>query len=169
MRLEDFIILGIIIIIVIIVINSKRNVLNNNSEPPKGGAALNLLQNNGYEVIQGKVRVPIDINTNERNYQSRIIVDYIAQKNGKSYIVKIKNKRKQERISGSFLRDELLAMQLMCRADGSLYIDLDKERIYDIDFVYTPVNFNRTLLDYLKLPKWVLVSAIALILFIILR
>jgi len=169
MRLEDFIILGIIIIIVIIVINSKRNISNNNAEPPKGGAALNLLQNNGYEVIQGKIRIPIDVNTNERNYQSRIIIDYIAKRNGKLYIVKILNKRKKERISGSFLRDELLTMQLMYRADRSLYIDLEKEKIYDIDFVYTPVYFNKTLLDYFKLPKWVLVSAVALILFIILR
>ena len=169
MRIEDFVILGIGCILVLLAVNKKKSLLSFASEVPKSGHALALLHDNGYQVISGKVRVPLEIKHGEKNYQSRIIIDFIARKNEEIYVVKIKNKRKPERLSAANLRDEYLKLQLLFSADGVLYLDLEKGEINDVQFTYPSIGVRKTIVDYLRVPKWLTVVAIILFLFFILR
>ncbi|OEF98452.1 hypothetical protein [Desulfuribacillus alkaliarsenatis] len=168
MQIVDIIILVTITVVIVIAFKNKSYPSVQHATPPKGGAATKLLEANGYEIVAGKHRVPIDIKASDRNYQSRILIDFIAKKNDNIYVVKIKNKRKQERYSGSFLRDELLKYQLFFRVDGVLYIDLDKEKINEVYFDLSNFQYNRSFLDYFKLPRWLyVVAAIGILIFIL--
>ncbi len=170
MQIEDVIILLLILGMVVFALNKRSNSpIPIASDPPKSGAALKLLNQHDFEIVAGKCRLPIGINFDEQSYESRILIDYIVKKNGKTYIVKTKNKRKQERISGSFLRDEFLKVQVVFQADGILYLDLDKNKIHEVYFDYPTVKTQKSWIEYFQLPKWLMVTAVAIILFLILR
>ncbi|OEH85672.1 hypothetical protein BHU72_02425 [Desulfuribacillus stibiiarsenatis] len=166
MRFEDFLVLGIIFLIVLYNINKGKNKITY-SNIPKSGEALKLLQDEGYEVISGKIRVPLDIKSDGKDYQSRLLVDFIVNKDDRQYVVKIKNKRKQERLSGSFLRDELLKYQLAFGADGVIYVDVEKQKLQSVSFAFE--YSKSSMLSYFKLPKWMFVSIALAIVFLILR
>ena len=159
MRIEDFVVLAIIFIFVRIAFKRNNSSFTEYCDAPKAGAAMKLLATNGYHVVTGKHRVPIDVETAERKYQSRIMIDFVVKKNDATYAVKIKNKRKMDRISGSFLREELLKYQLFFRVDGVLYIDIEKDKIHEVSFNYPSVQYKKSFLDYLSFPKWLLIIA----------
>ncbi len=169
MRVEDFVILGIGCILIWLAVNKKRSLPSFISDVPKSGQALALLHDNGYEVISGKVRVPLEVQHGGQQSQSRVIIDFIARKHDKMYVVKIKNKRKPERMAAANLRDEYLKLQLLFATDGVLYLDMEKGKINEIEFTYPPVHVRKRFTDYLKIPKWVTIAVIILLLFFILR
>lgn len=156
MRVEDIIILFILFALLWIVFRKKQIANSYHLENPESKSTVSkLLESKGYIIKAGKNRIPIDISTPERKYQSRIIIDLIVEKDDKIYVVKIKNKRKQERLSGSFLRDELLKLQLLFHADGIIYIDSEKELLQEVTFDYPTINYRQSILDYFRVPKWV--------------
>lgn len=157
MRVEDIIILLILFALLWVAFRKKQiansyHIENSTSNSPIG----KLLESKGYVIKSGKNRIPIDIKTPERKYQSRIIIDFIVEKDDQIYVVKIKNKRKQERLSGSFLRDELLKLQLLFHANGIIYIDSEKEMLQEVTFDYPTINYRQSVLDYFRVPKWVI-------------
>lgn len=137
----DLIILVILIAILLVLLlykSSRMLVHSRGSAPsgpvPKKGDVVNLLDAFGYEMISGKSKIPIDIQVDERSYQSRLFVDGLAQKNGKNYVVRVGSSRKPLRLAGAAIRDELLPYHFIYQADGILYLDMERERVREITF-----------------------------------
>jgi len=87
--------------------------------------ALGLLEAAGYEVIGGKLRVPLSFLVDGNAMFSRLYIDYIASADdGTPYLVMLERPRKQLEWTGSGIRDSLLPYLLLYpECGGVLYVN----------------------------------------------
>ncbi|WP_410514706.1 hypothetical protein PaeBR_10165 [Paenibacillus sp. BR2-3] len=87
--------------------------------------ALSILESAGYEVIGGKLRVPLSFNADGTALYSRLYIDYIASADdGTLYLVMLERPRKQLEWTGSGIRDTLLPYLLLYpECGGVLYVN----------------------------------------------
>ena len=97
---------------------------------------VDLLEGAGFDVLAGKTKIPITMTLNDAGeFQSRLYIDYFAQKNDQLYLVKIARDRKPMEMTGSSIRDMLLPYSLLYpEAVGVLYVDMDQLKIKKITF-----------------------------------
>lgn len=113
-----------------------------NHEPNEAvrGEVPDLLRTHGYEVVSGKQKVPLFIEVDEKEYESRLYIDYIARRDRECYIVIVARERKPLRLSGAGLRDFFLTHYLLYQPDGILYVDRNKKSIKCIQFDFPEVS-----------------------------
>jgi hypothetical protein len=95
------------------------------------------LSEEGYVIVSGKQRIPIQISVNADTepLQSRLFIDYFAEKDGLYYAVKISKERKPLEMRGSAVRDRLLVYQLVYpQTSGVLYVELGQRKVNLIVF-----------------------------------
>ncbi|MED4601589.1 hypothetical protein P9314_12840 [Paenibacillus validus] len=97
---------------------------------PEDEATL-LLGEYGYRVLSGKRRVPVYILVNDsESLQSRLFIDYMAERDGEYYAVKLAKDRKPLEKTGSAVRDRLFVYQLLdAQTAGVLYVHLQDKLI----------------------------------------
>lgn len=98
---------------------------------PDNDVNVQLLEQAGYEVTSGKHLIPISIELDgeELGRGSRLYIDYIAERDDESYIVKTARDRMPMDWTGSGVRDRLLVYSLLLpECTGVLFVDA-KERI----------------------------------------
>jgi hypothetical protein len=95
-----------------------------------------LLEGAGFDVLAGKTKIPITMTLNDaEDFQSRLYIDYFAQKNDQLFLVKVARARKPMEDTGSSIRDMLLTYSLLFpEASGVLYLDMDQQKIKKITF-----------------------------------
>ncbi|ASA23114.1 hypothetical protein [Paenibacillus donghaensis] len=86
--------------------------------------SLVVLEEAGYEVIGGKLKIPLSFNVDGTQLYSRLFIDYIATKEeGSLYLVLLARPRKPLDFTGSGLRDSLLPFLLIYpECSGVLYV-----------------------------------------------
>lgn len=93
------------------------------------------LERSGYEVLSGKHRVPIRIDLDGQSLNSRLYIDYIAEQDGKMYIVKTARERMPMDWTGAGVRDRLLVYSLLPpECTGVLFVDAKEQIIRQIIF-----------------------------------
>lgn len=109
----------------------------------KGGALaaddenIILLEQAGYEVSSGKHLVPIPIKLNDipLGKGSRLYIDYIAEMDNHTFIVKTARDRMPIDWTPSGVRDRLLVYSLLLpECDGVLFVDAKEKLIRKITF-----------------------------------
>lgn len=96
-----------------------------------------LLESQGYKVISGKHSVPIPVELDDKplGKGTRIYIDYIAESDELTYIVKAARERMPMEWTASGLRDRLLVyMLLLPDCAGVLYVDANEKTIRKITF-----------------------------------
>ncbi|MCZ8512834.1 hypothetical protein O9H85_10485 [Paenibacillus filicis] len=95
-----------------------------------------LLEQRGYTILGGKKRIPVLISHNRKDtLQSRLFLDYIVEKDGELYAVKLAKERSPLEMSGSIIRERLLIYQLLLPgAAGVLYVDTPSGRVDRFEF-----------------------------------
>ncbi|WP_281886688.1 hypothetical protein [Paenibacillus sp. YYML68] len=98
---------------------------------PPIDAATELLEELGYRVLCGKRRIPIVIQVNEgETLQSRLFLDYMAERDGAYFAVKLAKDRLPMEHTGSSVRDRLFLYQLIePKTSGVLYVKLDERKV----------------------------------------
>ncbi|MCM3784101.1 hypothetical protein M3231_14050 [Neobacillus mesonae] len=107
--------------------------------------ALYILEREGFEVIGGRLKVPLTFQINNHSLYSRLFIDYVAEKNDEVFIVKTSRSRLPQEWTGSGVRDRLLPYLLLYpNCDGLLYVDTDEDSIRmitlldDDDYIWEP-------------------------------
>lgn len=107
--------------------------------------ALGILEREGYEVIGGKLKVPLSFQVNQNTLYSRLFIDYVAEKEDEIYIVKTSRSRMPVEWTGSGIRDRMLLYLLLYPScDGLLYVDTEEDTVKRIslldedDYLYDP-------------------------------
>ncbi|TVY11511.1 hypothetical protein [Paenibacillus cremeus] len=102
--------------------------------------AIGLLEEEGYRVVSGKLRIPIQIMVNDEDevLHSRLFIDYVVKKGSEYFTVKLAKERKPLDMTGSAIREHLMIYQLLYpHTAGVLYVDLETKQvdrfIFDID------------------------------------
>lgn len=92
-----------------------------------------LLENAGYEVISGKLKVPLAFEAGDDRLYSRLFIDYVAAIDDEYYLVKTSRTRRPVEWTGSGVRDALLPYLLLYPdCAGVLYIDGEVSEIYKV-------------------------------------
>ncbi|NOU97663.1 hypothetical protein GC093_31205 [Paenibacillus sp. LMG 31456] len=145
---------GVILVLLLLVLgiwlffyirNRMNNIVQNGATPtiPEDDETVSeddvtqLLSEEGYSIVSGKQRIPIQISINDdaELLQSRLFIDYFAEKDGFYYAVKIAKDRRPLDMRGSALRDRLLVYQLVYpQTSGVLYVDLGQSKVSLIVF-----------------------------------
>ncbi|MBP1989032.1 hypothetical protein [Paenibacillus eucommiae] len=114
----------------------KRLSIYSGSEVPDDDDTVRLLEGAGFDVLSGKTKVPITMMLNDsEEFQTRLYIDYFAQKNEELFLVKVARERKPLEMTGSSIRDHLLSYSLLYpEAAGVLYVDMEMLKIKKITF-----------------------------------
>ncbi|MFJ2044301.1 hypothetical protein ACIOBL_11875 [Paenibacillus taichungensis] len=92
--------------------------------------AVDLLEAEGYEVIGGKMKIPLAFEADESVYFSRLFIDYVAERDDERYLVKTSRRRQPLELTGPSLRDRFLYYLLLYPGcEGLLYVDLEESDI----------------------------------------
>lgn len=113
------------------------------SNVPIRGDVPSLLEEEGFDVVAAKQRLPLNIRMGEQNLESRLFVDYVAQKNNRTYLVFQAKAKHPLRISGSALRDRFLVHVLAFQAAGVLYVDPHTGTCHTITFSVPGISLPR--------------------------
>lgn len=98
------------------------------------GELADLLREAGYDVIYGKVRIPVTFDVDGKEFKSRYYIDALARSNNYWYVVKTARPRQQIDWTGTSLRDKLLPYALLCQTTGVLFVDLEQRTIKKITY-----------------------------------
>ncbi|WP_405153161.1 hypothetical protein [Paenibacillus sp. FSL K6-0108] len=92
--------------------------------------AVDLLEAEGYEVIGGRMKIPLAFEVDESVYYSRLFIDYVAERDDERYLVKTSRRRQPLELSGPSLRDRFLYYLLLYPGcEGLLYVDMEESDI----------------------------------------
>lgn len=109
----------------------------------KGGAIddddvnVALLESHGYKVVSGKhvVPIPVELDDKPLGKGTRIYIDYIAEIDELTYIVKTARERMPMDWTASGLRERLLVYALLLPdCAGILYVDANEKTIRKVTF-----------------------------------
>ncbi|MFM9279060.1 hypothetical protein [Paenibacillus jiagnxiensis] len=104
------------------------------NEEIEEGPASAILEENGYEVIGGRLRVPLSFDINGETINSGLYIDYIAERDEGVYIVRTSRRRKPIEWSGSEIRDKFLPLLLLYpEVAGVLYVDTEEGTVRRIE------------------------------------
>lgn len=92
--------------------------------------AVALLEQEGYEVVSDKMKVPLSFDVNGKVLHSRMFIDYIVLHKSQYYLVKTSRERLNMEWTGSGVRKELLPYLLLYpQCAGVLFVDTDRSEI----------------------------------------
>ncbi|KWX70884.1 hypothetical protein AML91_27590 [Paenibacillus jilunlii] len=96
--------------------------------------AIDVLEDAGYEVIGGKLKIPLSFTVDGASMYSRLFIDYVASKEEDSfYLVILSRPRRTLEFTGSSLRDSLLPYLLIYpECSGVLYVNTVTSAIHEI-------------------------------------
>lgn len=101
---------------------------------------VNLLERHGYAVISGRHQIPVvvELDGEVLERSATIIIDYVAEKKGCSYIVKTERERQPIDLTTADLKKHLLMYALLLPdMSGILYINHKEGKIHRIAFHLT--------------------------------
>lgn len=98
--------------------------------------SIGLLEDAGYEVVGGKLKIPLSFQVNGAPIYSRMFIDYVACRDEERfYLVILSRPRKELEFTGSGIRDTLLPYLLIYPdCSGVLYVDTVNSRLHVIEF-----------------------------------
>lgn len=95
--------------------------------------AVALLEQEGYEVVSDKLKVPLSFDVDGKVLHSRLFIDYIVLQKSQYYLVKTSRERLNIEWTGSGLRKELLSYLLLYpQCAGVLFVNTDRSEIKKI-------------------------------------
>ncbi|MBO2945105.1 hypothetical protein JJQ72_14095 [Paenibacillus sp. F411] len=107
--------------------------------------ALELLLQDGYEVIGGKVKINLSFQIGAQEVYSRLFVDYVASdEEGQLYLVKLSRERMAMDWSGASVRDRLMPVLLMYPdCAGLLYVDDQQGTVRKVTMEWTDEMWSK--------------------------
>ncbi|CAM2808772.1 hypothetical protein PASE110613_01860 [Paenibacillus sediminis] len=95
--------------------------------------ALDILSDAGYEVLSGKMRIPILFDADGVQLHSRLYIDYLVSRDHATYMVKLARERRPVEWTGSAVRNEFLHYFLLYpECKGLLYVDVAQKEIKEV-------------------------------------
>lgn len=96
--------------------------------------AEHFLEQQGYKIIAAQERVPIVTKVDGREYQNHVKADFIVQRDGLKYVVDVKTGAQVKKPTNADIRRQLLEYYLIYRTDGVLLVDMENNKIHNIEF-----------------------------------
>lgn len=96
--------------------------------------AQDFLKNKGYSIIGSQETFYHEYTVNGEHRKNKIIVDYVAKKKGKRYLVEVKSGREAISLNNSSSRRQLLEYDQVIENDGVILLDMESKAIQHVKF-----------------------------------
>jgi len=117
--------------------------------------ALDLLEANGYEILEVQKRVPVCTKLDGKECKTYIAADALVRKKGLVYVAEIKTGTEATKVTHAPTRRQLLEYFCVFQPHGILLVDMEQEKIHTVEF-----RIDRTVT---RLPNWCLIILCLLI------
>jgi len=108
----------------------------------KAGA---FLERKGYHIVSFQKQDTYTLLVDGVELPVNIRYDFIVSKRGKHYVAEVKTGKSAADIKTATTRRQLLEYGLFSKTDGILLVDMESEKIQQIEFPFTPKHVNRTM------------------------
>lgn len=96
--------------------------------------AKSFLEKKGYRILEAQKQFYHNYEVNGKHRSSKLIVDYIAKKNGKTYIVEVKSGNSAISLNDKNSRRQLLEYDFVIENDGVILLDMENKNIQFVKF-----------------------------------
>jgi len=110
------------------------------------------LQRKGYKILEEQYEHYHKYKVNGEAYKSKLIVDYVVARKGKTYLVEVKTGKKAISISDKNTRRQILEYYFAIANDGVLLLDMENEELLEIEFDVIKDDNNNSI--------WILIAAL---------
>jgi hypothetical protein len=181
--IERFVFIAIISFLVIVAVKYKFRDYNKKRNQRKRFArgvlledkARDFLKSKGYSINSEQKIHYHKYKVNDKIVKSKLIVDYIVEKNNKKYIVEVKSGKSAISLRDKNSRRQLLEYEFVIENDGVFLLDMENKNMQLVQFygkeTINEVAFYKVLLIFagisLLIPFWKVKILIAIILILI--
>jgi len=139
--------------------------------------ARSFLENKGYNVVSEQEVHYHRYQVNGETRESKLILDYVVEKNGKKYIVEVKSGRSAISLNDKNSRRQLLEYDFVIENDGVFLLDMENKNMQHVEFhtkaEKSEESFRKVLIVFaiigILIPFWKIRIIIALIMVAVLR
>ena len=154
---ERFIFIIIIGILLVIALKYKIEQFNKKRKQKKRfsrgvmleNRARGFLRDKGYSIVSEQEICYHRYKVNGKNFESKIILDYVVQKNGKKYIVEVKSGKSAISVKDKNSRRQLLEYDFVIENDGIFLLDMENRVMNLVKFYSKEDNQNLSFYKFL--------------------
>ena len=92
------------------------------------------LEKKGYKLLEEQYEHYHHYKVNGEDYKSKLIIDYVVSRKGKTYLVEVKSGKKAISISNKNTRRQILEYYFAIENDGVFLLDMENEELLKIEF-----------------------------------
>ena len=178
---ERFIFIIIIGILLVIALKYKIEQFNKKRKQKKRfsrgvmleNRARGFLRDKGYSIVSEQEICYHRYMVNGKNFESKIILDYVVQKNNKKYIVEVKSGKSAIHLKDKNTRRQILEYDFVIENDGVFILDMENKNMQLVEFHSKAERKDEALRKFIIvfaiigiiIPFWELKILIGLILF----
>lgn len=107
------------------------------NDVPKTGKMVELLEAEGYELVSGKVKIPLTLYIGERETDTVVTGDCLVKQHGRTYIVQTEREEGQS-LTAKRVKEHYLSACLAFHTDGVIVLNADKTRLKHVDIAIKP-------------------------------
>ncbi len=104
--------------------------------------AAKLLKKSGYTILREQASLTWRVLLQDKWVPVEMRADYLVSKSGKRFIAEVKSGKSAPRIETASTRRQLLEYRLAYNVDGVLLVDMEAEKILDVEFDLS--NFEKS-------------------------
>ncbi|SDH29845.1 hypothetical protein [Winogradskyella thalassocola] len=104
--------------------------------------ARGFLQDKGYSIVGEQEQYFHRYKVNNKNFESKIILDYVVEKDGKKFIVEVKSGKSAISVQDKNSRRQLLEYDFVIENDGIFLLDMENRTMKLVKF-YTKAEHQR--------------------------
>ena len=139
---ERFIFIIIIGILLVITLKYKIEQFNKKRKQKKRfsrgvmleNRARGFLRDKGYSIVSEQEICYHRFKVNGKNFESKIILDYVVQKNSKKYIVEVKSGKSAIHLKDKNTRRQILEYDFVIENDGVFILDMENKNMQLVEF-----------------------------------
>jgi hypothetical protein len=106
--------------------------------------ALDLLEANGYEILELQKRVPVCTKLDGKECKTYIAADALVRKRGLLYVAEIKTGSEATRVTHAPTRRQLLEYYFVFQPHGILLVDMEQGKIRTVEFMIDRIETRLT-------------------------
>ncbi len=110
--------------------------------------AEDILRKKGYKILSYQERKKYKLIVDDEAQEITVIADFLAEKQGKTYIVEIKTGKDAPSIRNSTTRRQLLEYQYVFKPDGILLVDMERGKLHFVEFTFPWRNDTSNSIKY---------------------
>lgn len=125
-------VLLVLIAVIWLLVLSRRKRAVSVVDVPTSGKVVQLLRSEGYEIVSGKIKLPLLVSAGGEEAESHLTADFLVKSAGRTYVVKVERKQ-SEPFHPKRVQERYLPVCLAFKAHGVVRVDASRGKLAHAD------------------------------------